>query len=276
MSAKPIFILSSGRAGSAMMQKALGSYAELEMHHEFHCEAVQQVAVSRYMGLAGTDDVHAMLDEIYAPALANCQRPLWGDSSNKLSWIIPELADHFPGAKFVHVVRDGRKVASSYLHKLGAECYDDEATRALADFVRDPLNNPAPPAEKRFWWPQPQGSHPQAADFASFDQFQRIAFHWVEINEVIFAGLEALPDAQHHFVRLEDLCANPSAIGDLTDFLELPPRDDLFALFQRPHNVNKPQDTPLSPQQATQFEALGGEMMARLGYAGTLEYRVAY
>jgi PAS domain-containing protein len=29
----------------------------------------------------------------------------WGDSSNKLSWLIPELAERLPDAKFVHLVR---------------------------------------------------------------------------------------------------------------------------------------------------------------------------
>ena len=276
MTAKPIFIISSGRAGSAMMDKALGTYDALEMHHEFCCERVQNVAVRRYMGLATSDEVHAMLDEVYAPALAASSRMMWGDSSNKLSWIIPELAEHFPEAKFIHVTRDGRKVASSYFHKLSDECYDNEATAALADYVRDPKSNPAPPAEKRYWWPQPQASHPFAKRFHFLDQFQRIAFHWAEINEVIFSGLEALPPSRSHFTRLEDLCGTPSTITDLTDFLDLPRNDDLFALFQRPHNVNLPQDTSLTPEQTAQFEALAGEMMHRLAYAGTPEYRVAY
>lgn len=276
MVAKPLFIVSSGRAGSAMMEKALGTCDGLEMHHEYHCTDVQTVAVKRYMGLASSDEVNAMVEEIYAPSLERSDAKMWGDSSNKLSWIIPELAARFPDAKFVHVTRDGRKVASSYLHKLGRECYDDEASAALAAHVADPSAHPAPPPSKRYWWPQPQASHPLAADFANFNQFQRIGFHWAEINQVIFSALEALPANRSHFVRLEDLVDNPAAIGELTDFLGVTAQADLFSMFQRPHNVNRPQDTSLTAEQTAQFEALGGEMMARLGYAGTPEYRVAY
>jgi len=273
---QPIFIISSGRAGSAMMEKALGQYHLLDMHHEYCCTHVQKVAVQHYMGLTSAADVTTMIDAVYAPALHLSNKPFWGDSSNKLSWIIPELAARFPSAKFVHVVRDGRKVASSYLHKLGNECYDDAATKALADYVRDPATHPAPPPEKRYWWPQPQASHPFAKRFHFLDQFQRIAFHWSEINQVITASLAALPATQSHFVRLEDLCAEPGAIRGVTDFLGFAPRDDLFGLFQRPHNVNRPQDNPLTPDQAAQFEDLAGDMMEKFGYAGTPEYRVAY
>ncbi len=276
MDAQPIFIVSSGRAGSAMMQKALELYGEIEMHHEYCCTHVQQVAVRKYMGLAGETEVHNMLRDVYEPALHFCKRPLWGDSSNKLSWIIPELAEHFPSAKFVHVVRDGRKVVSSYFHKLSNECYDDFSAHALASHAADPENVLAPPPEKRFWWPQPPKGHPLAAHFEGLDQFQRMAFHWAEINRVILEGVAFLPETRTHTVRLEDLCATPGTIRGLTDFLGLPPHEALFGLFRRPHNVNKPVDTPLSPLQAAELDALAGDMMDHFGYSDTVEYRVAY
>ena len=276
MSAQPIFIVSSGRAGSAMMDKALSTYPQIEMHHEYCCTHVQPVAVRKYMGLADSVDVHTMLREIYEPALNLSSAPLWGDSSNKLSWIIPELAEHFENAKFIHVVRDGRKVASSYLHKLGGECYDDFAAKALAAHVADAKHVPAPPPEKRYWWPQPPKGHPLHSEFANFDQFQRIAFHWAEITRVILAAFADLPMHKTHTVRLEDLCTDPGAIQNLTEFLSLPPRNDLFELFQRPHNVNQPKDTALTPRQAEEFGALAHHMMEHFGYSGTEEYRVAY
>ena len=72
-----------------------------------------------------------ILDETYGAAVRYCDRAYWGDSSNKLSWIIPELAQLLPDAKFVHLVRDGRKVAGSYFRKLGDECYDDRSNAAM-------------------------------------------------------------------------------------------------------------------------------------------------
>ena len=75
-----------------------------------------------------------ILRETFGAAMRTARAAHWGDSSNKLSWLIPDLAALFPEARFVHLVRDGRKVASSYFHKLGDECYDDRANAALQAF----------------------------------------------------------------------------------------------------------------------------------------------
>ena len=96
------------------------------------------------------------------PPCCYCEKEHWGDSSNKLSWLIPELAELLPQAKFVHLVRDGRKVASSYFHKLADECYDDRSTAILRAHVDDPLGAPPPPPEKKYWWPLPRTDDPVA------------------------------------------------------------------------------------------------------------------
>ena len=151
----------------------------------------------------------------------------WGDSSNKLSWLIPELAALLPQAKFVHLVRDGRKVAGSYFRKLGDECYDDRSTAILQAFIDDPARNPAPPPEKKYWWPLPRPIRSvDGCNFARFSQFERIAWHWAEINRVILDSLAALPAARTSFVRLEDLQQSAHAVRELFDFLNLPYRDE--------------------------------------------------
>jgi hypothetical protein len=40
--------------------------------------------------------------------------------------------------------------------------------------------------------------------------------------------------------------------------------------------VNRPEDRLLEAEQRAQFEAIAGEMLERLGYAGRPEYRVNY
>jgi hypothetical protein len=60
------------------------------------------------------------------------------------------------------------------------------------------------------------------------------------------------------------------------DFLDLPFRETDFAVFARPHNVNRPEDRLLDAHQTAQFEAIAGAMMQRLGYAGVPEYAVNY
>jgi hypothetical protein len=270
----PFFIVSSGRSGTAMMVKAL-AVAGVAIEHEYVVHIAQALAVRRYQGLIGADEARAILSATHGAAMRYSEAGLWGDSSNKLSWLIPDLVALFPDARFIHLVRDGRKVASSYFHKLGAECYDDRSTRILAAHLADP-SIPAPPPEKKYWWPQPKYGDPWADEFPRFDQFQRIAWHWAEINGVILRDMAAIPDERRLFLKLEDLRAQPSTVAGLFSFLGLRYRDEHFAVFARPHNVNRPVDKMLTPQQAAQFARIAGPMMERLGYAGRAEYAVNY
>jgi hypothetical protein len=274
LSAKPFFIVSSGRSGTAMLHKALSASAAVEMHHEYAVQITQPLAVRQYLGLIEHEKCLQLLDETYCAAAHRCGRGHWGDSSNKLSWIIPELAELLPDAKFVHLVRDGRKVAGSYFRKLGDECYDDRSNAAMQAHYDG--HAPAPPPEKKYWWPVPRRGDPMADAFRSFNQFQRIAWHWAEINRVILHELAKLPRARTMFVTLEALSTSRGAAQGLYDFLNLPRRDDAFEVFARPHNVNKPEDRLLDARERAQFDAIASGMMDTLGYANRAEYLVHY
>lgn len=273
---RPFFIVSSGRSGTAMLAKALGAAEDVAIEHEYMVHLVQPLAVRRYQGLASAEDARAVLTTTHGAAIRYATKPLWGDSSNKLSWLIPDLAALLPDARFIHLVRDGRKVASSYFHKLSAECYDDRSTEILRRHLADPDNVPAPPPEKKYWWPQPNTNDPWAGEFPRFDQFQRICWHWAEINRVILQALGPLRDNRKLFLRLEDLRSQPSQVARLFAFLGLPYRNEYFAIFARPHNVNRPVDTMLTPTQSAQFERIAQPMLERLGYAAEPEYLVSY
>jgi len=283
-----------------MLHKVLCAKPDVEMHHEYAVQVTQPLAVKRYLGLIGEADARAAIAESFGAAVHYSQARLWGDSSNKLSWLIADLAALFPAARFVHLVRDGRKVASSYFHKLGAENYDDRSNAILQAHYDGFSSTPSPlriasaamgpspisaqsahgggvpPPEKPYWWPVPRRDDPMAGAFRGFDQFQRICWHWAEINRVILASLAALPPERTLFARLEDLVQSPSQVRGLLEFLDLDYQDSDFAAFARPHNVNRPQDHLLTDFQRGQFDTIAAPMMARLGYSGRAEYAVNY
>ena len=58
MSARPFFIVSSGRSGTAMLHKALSAVPGVEMHHEYMVQIIQPLAVKRYLGLVGEGKPH--------------------------------------------------------------------------------------------------------------------------------------------------------------------------------------------------------------------------
>jgi hypothetical protein len=273
---QPFFIVSSGRSGTQMMEKLFQTFPQVEMHHEYLCTHVQPLAVRHYLGLAALEEVVETLEALHGRAVRYSSCALWGDSSNKLSWLIKGLDTVFPQAKFIHLVRDGRKVVSSFFHKLAGECYDDQSAKILQAHVDDPRAHPEPPPEKKYWWPPPRPGTPLAQEFRGFTQFQRICFHWAEINRVILADLGELPPERRRAYKLEELVADREALRDFLNFLDLPWHDHLFQLIQRPHNVHTPRDFPLSPEQTAQFLALAGDMMAYFDYDRAPEYRVIY
>jgi len=257
-----------------MLHKVLSTDAE--MQHEYMVQITQPLAVRRYLDLIEPRKALKILGETHAAAVGYSASSHWGDSSNKVSWLIPELAELLPSAKFIHLVRDGRKVAGSYFRKLSEECYDDRSTGILQSHYDNPSHTAAPPPEKKYWWPVPRRDDPAACAFRSYSQFERICWHWAEINRVIIASLAALPRDQHLFVRLEELRDSPEALKGLYDFLNLPYRDDRFAAFAKPHNVNKPEDRLLDARERARFDVVAGAMMQRLGYAERAEYVVNY
>ena len=259
-----------------MIHKVLSAARDIEMHHEYMVHLVQPLAIKRYMGCADAAEVNKVLRATHGAAIRYSNAAHWGDSSNKLSWLIPDLVELIPDAKFVHLVRDGRKVASSYFYKLGDECYDDRSTDILAAHMRDRACVPAPPPEKKYWWPLPRSGDRFEQEFQSFGQFERICWHWGEINRVILDAFAVLPAERKLFCRLEDLEGDPSEVRRLFDFLTLPYEPEHFEMFARPHNVNRPEDRLLDGTQSEKFSRIAGHMMEALGYAGEPEYVVKY
>src|SRR6201999_3998613 len=145
---KPFFIVSSGRSGTAMLHKALSAKPGVEMHHEYAVQITQPLAIKRHLGLVDDGETQRILRETYGAAVHVARGKHWGASSNKLSWLIPDLATLFAGARFVHLVRDGRKVASSYFHKLGDETYDDRSNAAMQSYYDG--TGSLPPPEKPY------------------------------------------------------------------------------------------------------------------------------
>jgi len=271
---RPFFVVSSGGSGTALVAKALGISEEVTSEHEYALHAVQPLSVYRHRGLVDAETVQGVLSQTHGAAVHYARTPLWGDSSSKLSWLIPDLAALFPDALFIHLVRDGRKVAKDTFGHPASESYDHRGCQVLSAHLADPANVPAPPPEKRYWWAQPLASDPFALAFATFNRFERICWHWAEVNRVILRDVAAVPRHRLHFARLEDLREKPSAVMNLFHFLGLPYRDEYRAHFARPNGAGRAADKLLDPEQAAQFERIAGTMLAELGYAQPLSRAV--
>ena len=273
---EPIFIVGSGRSGTRMIYKLLSGIPHIEIHHEYLCTHIQQLAALYHMHVISQQTVKEKLLELYGAAIYYSRAKHWIDSSNKLSWVIEPLFELFPSAKFVNITRDGRKVASSYFHKLSDEMYDDESVRVMQEWLKHQDRVPMPPPEKRYWWNIPRGDDPFADEFPLFDQFERACYQWVEANRVILETFEKIPKEQKLWVKLENLVKDKSVLEEFLAFFGVNYEEHYYEFLQTPQNVIFPIDFRLTGNQAKQFDRIASVMMAKLGYAGIEEYSVDY
>ena len=151
--ATPLFILSSGRSGSQNDAKLFSNLEDIEVHHEYLCNIIQPLGTKYYMNIINKEAVNKGINSTYKASINLSTKKIWIDSSNKLTWILDQIIINFPDAKYVHIIRDGRRVASSYFNKLQSECYDDISTKIFYNYFKKQSVKNMPPPEKKYWWP---------------------------------------------------------------------------------------------------------------------------
>ena len=155
------FVVGSGRSGSTLLRLLLLAHSRLCVPPEtwFILGLVEELPVigplspsqvrraveiitTNYrwpdMGIPADDLLHQVMaiqaptlrdiiDLVYDRLLARSGRQRLGDKTPPYIQIVPQLAQLYPDAKFIHLIRDGRDVAISYIH-MGYEyrCYDGE------------------------------------------------------------------------------------------------------------------------------------------------------
>lgn len=271
----PVFIIGSGRSGTRTFFRMLTGAPGLEIHHEYAVLETQKLAALYFMGLIDKDTAKKAILERHGAAVHYSKSDIWADSSNKLTWLIDPLSELFPAARFLAIVRDGRKVVPSFYYKLREEMYDDESTQTLAAWLSNRLD-PMPPAEKRYWWNIPQPGQIFHQEFSKFNRLQRVAYHWSESNRAIMESFEKLPSNRTLLVRLEDLTKDKIQLQSTLQFIGIPYDETYFEYLKTPRNVFIPLDFQLTKNQKLQFESICAPIMNRLGYTTKETYSVKY
>ncbi len=146
----PFFVVGSGRSGTTLLRIYLNAHSQVAIPSEswFLTQLLKELPADRPLSLdeqrralrivkgherwqldwdtppqaldrlldGGVERTLAeLVDEVFRLEVAASGKPAWADKTPPYVGIIPELARLFPGARFVHVVRDGRDVTLSYL-----------------------------------------------------------------------------------------------------------------------------------------------------------------
>lgn len=153
------------------------------------------------------------------------------------------LAAAFPGARFVHLIRDGRAVAYSLSR---VDWWEDDVV----------------------WW---YGNTPRHWREEGGDPWELCARHWVQELAAIEEGLRAVPPDQQLAVRYEELVDRPVAsVKRVAAFAGLPDDDRWAAELARLRypNRNEAWREELPADVSARIEHLQLRELHRLGHVG--------
>lgn len=225
------FCLNSGSCGSKYLVELIAANGFEGCFHEKFPD-LDEPGVRHY--LDGTEM------RFFRPLLQLTRRRVFLESSNRLFSMTRVLSDEFPGARFIHLYRDGRDQVTSGMNKtIWPEVMSSPRLR-YASRLAGPLDA---------------------------EPFERACWYWRNYNERIANDLEG-----HDALRLkyEDLVAG--RVAELAEFLgvalplaSIPPvntKEDRKLATKR---YETPADWP-QEFHAT-FDRVCGATMQRLGYA---------
>lgn len=276
---KPVFILGPGRSGTSSFARMLNQYEGVEAHHEFCNILVQDIAALWSMNRIGRSEMKDRLFAIYGAALEYSDADVFVDASHKLSWLVEPLSILFPHAKFLHINRDGRVVASEFFYKFHDDdentIYEDRPIEKIQSWLAGDQTQPPPP-DKRHRWKVPRPGQPFHEEFKSWNRFQRCAYHWYETNRATVESFNDVPVTKYTSVQLEQLIKDEQLLKTVIQWTGVHYDPSMFDYMQTPHHVVEPVNYGLTDEQNAQFYEIAGPMMEQMGYTSSEPFLVEY
>lgn len=255
----PIFLFGAARSGTTFLGECVGRLPEVSYHHE--PVATKAAGRNVYEGTWGDRRSRLFFRTVYSWLL---RYQLEGglrfcEKTPTNAFLLPFLADAFPGARFVHIIRDGRDVAASHIKEPWLRADSSLSGR------REPggyLYGPWAP-----WWVAPED---RTAFEVGPDEL-RMSMAWRRYTSAALADGPALGPERYREVRYEALMADPAAEGTgLLDFLQVEDSGSRQAFLAALGRANPSSvggwRTAFTAEQLAIIEADSGPLLRRLGY----------
>lgn len=260
---RPVFIVGCARSGTSILGEAVAAHPRVA--YLFEASEMWNVLVP-----AGAD--HRLTRDQATPEIAGRLQRALGEATHGLSGDvlveknpkhvirIPFLDASFSGARFLHVIRDGRDTVASLMFRNRGERWGHLETpgwRALLE--RYPRENHI-----------------------------RCAHQWKDSVTIARSDASSIGPGRYREVRYEALLRNPAAVmAEVLEFLELPPDPRVDAFLPRIQDVTEGSyhakkqvrhyvenhtrrigrhEENLTPAQRLEVEAVCGALLRELGY----------
>jgi len=256
---RPIFVLGAPRSGTSFLGRCVGSLPDVSYH--FEPRLTKAVAREVYDGTWSRARASRVFRGYYAALLAAAGHGglRFAEKDPENCFIVPFLADAFPDAVFLHVIRDGRDVVVSHAEQpwLAAESAGT-GQRGRGGMLWGP--------QARFWV-----EAERRREFAEVSHLARCAWMWRRFTSSALEQLTSLPASRAIELRYEDIMRGPAAAAErVADFLEVTDpaaRQALHGGFgkARPDSVGRWRAT-LDETGLADVQKHAGELLSQLGY----------
>jgi len=247
------FIISTGRTGTRSLAKFLNHFSENYALHEPLPNLLKE----------GNDYARNLIDSsqikdkfiaarqyhfkklVNNPSIVN-----YIESNNRLYSFIEPLRELYKGAKFIHVVRDGRDVVRSGVSR-NFYTTKDKAYRIRANHFPD---------------------DPYYDKWRDMDQFQKVCWWWLKKEQLIYDATHDYNDSiMIKFNDLFDSKRNYPGLKKILNFLDFSEiNDEEINRFLKKENSTKKFKfdhwSNWDKQTNKKFETIAGKHMLRLGY----------
>lgn len=244
------FIVSTGRTGTKFLAHFFNGFGHIESHHE--PEPNFLVLGNRFA--TGKISFDAAARELargrkhLANSMRRSAKSVYIESNNMLYSLVPVLGSVFENFKIVHVVRDGRDVVRSGMHRPWYTDSDHLPRIKATDFDGDPFSN----------------------EWERMDRFEKVCWWWQKRDRIISDALENHDNSIT--VRFEEIFdsenGNPG-MRKIIDFLELDIEyqgSDFFRKINETGYSHFPHWRAWDRRLREKFTRVAGDQAARHGY----------
>lgn len=199
-----VFVLGTGRSGTTTFARDLSACDGCSIVHEADPPLLVEVTRRLSGSMTGSEMVDLLRKTRGGERLG--QERVRGESNQRLSFILPEVTKAFPKAKYIWVIRDGRDVVASTLHRgwygpLDAFRAKREPESWSAHRITAPLVGEA---DENVW--------------AAWSPFRRTCWYWSYTNRTVAREIDRLGLACLA-VTLREIDAN---WNEITNWIDVP------------------------------------------------------
>lgn len=258
---RPLFLIGAPRSGTTFLGKCLASLPQIS----YHFEPIATKASARYIyeGTWSKSRAQWFYKNVYQWLM---RLHLNGDlrfseKTPRNCLIVPFLAETFPDAQFIHIVRDGRDVALSLSKKPWFLASQANSGRY------EPGGYPYGPYAQ-FWV-----ESDRAQEFESTSDIHRCIWVWKRFTEEALASIGQLPSSRYLEIRYESLVFEPEQSTEkLKSFLEIGGASEITtfqqAIEKADSSLSGQWKKQLSEQQLSEIYGEAKPLLKDLGYLG--------